>query len=91
MSNIVYVIRIGPAGWQYKDWQGIVYPSPKPRGFRELSYIATLFDTVEINTSFYGPPRPNTTQLGGPGCEQSPVSLHGQTLERLHSRSQRDD
>ncbi len=56
------VIRIGPAGWQYKDWQGIVYPKPKPRGFRELSYIARLFDTVEINTSFYGPPRPTTTQ-----------------------------
>ncbi len=56
------MIRVGPAGWQYKDWQGIVYPKPKPRGFTELSYIATLFDTVEINTSFYGTPRPTTTK-----------------------------
>jgi hypothetical protein len=21
------VIRVGPAGWAYKDWNGIVYPS----------------------------------------------------------------
>lgn len=51
------MIRIGTAGWQYRDWAGIVYPKPKPRGFDELSYIAKFFDTVEINSSFYGPPR----------------------------------
>ncbi len=48
--------RIGPAGWAYKDWSGIVYPSPKPRGFHEVSFLADYFDTIEINTSFYGPP-----------------------------------
>jgi uncharacterized protein YecE (DUF72 family) len=47
--------RIGPAGWAYKDWAGIVYPFPKPRGFHELPFLAQYFDTVEINTSFYGP------------------------------------
>ena len=52
------MIRIGPAGWHYKDWQGLVYPNPEPRGFRELAYLAGFFDVVEINTSFYGPPRP---------------------------------
>jgi len=52
------VIRIGTAGWQYRDWAGgIVYPKPKPKGFDELSYIAKFFNTVEINSSFYGPPR----------------------------------
>jgi uncharacterized protein YecE (DUF72 family) len=51
------VIRIGTAGWQYRDWAGIVYPKPKPRGFDELSSIASFFNTVEINSSFYGPPR----------------------------------
>jgi len=54
------MIRVGPAGWSYKDWEGIVYPKPKPRGFQELTYIATLFDTLEINTSYYGPPRTTT-------------------------------
>src|SRR5688572_28213160 len=51
------MIRIGPAGWKYTDWQGVVYPKPKPRGFDELEYISGYFDTVEINTSFYGPPK----------------------------------
>jgi uncharacterized protein YecE (DUF72 family) len=53
-------VRVGPAGWMYKDWQGIVYPQPKPRGFDPLSYISEFFDVVEINSSFYGPPAPKT-------------------------------
>jgi uncharacterized protein YecE (DUF72 family) len=54
-------MRFGPAGWLYKDWEGIVYPREKPRGFDPLRYIADFFDTVEINSSFYGPPLPKTT------------------------------
>jgi uncharacterized protein YecE (DUF72 family) len=56
------VIRVGPAGWAYKDWNSIVYPEPKPRGFDPLRYLATYFDTIEINSSFYGPPRPATAK-----------------------------
>jgi uncharacterized protein YecE (DUF72 family) len=56
------VIRVGPAGWKYKDWGGIVYPQPKPRGFDELAYLSAYFDTIEINTSYYGPPRPSTAK-----------------------------
>jgi uncharacterized protein YecE (DUF72 family) len=55
-------IRIGTAGWQYKDWAGIVYPKPKPRGFDELAFMAQSFTTIEINSSFYGPPRPEVTK-----------------------------
>ena len=54
------MIRIGPAGWAYKDWEGIVYPKPKPRGFEPLRYLAGYFDAVEINTSYYGPISPKT-------------------------------
>ncbi len=56
------MIRVGPAGWAYKDWNGIVYPEPKPRGFDPLAYLAGYFNTVEINSSFYGPPRPATAK-----------------------------
>jgi uncharacterized protein YecE (DUF72 family) len=55
------VVRLGPAGWLYKDWEGIVYPSEKPKGFDPLRYIADFFDTVEINSTFYGAPLPRTT------------------------------
>jgi uncharacterized protein YecE (DUF72 family) len=50
-------IRVGPAGWSYADWEGIVYPHHKPRGFHEAGYLAEFFDTIEINTSFYSPLR----------------------------------
>jgi uncharacterized protein YecE (DUF72 family) len=53
-------ILIGPAGWSYADWAGIVYPAKKPRGFHEAAFLAEYFDTIEINTSFYQPLRPAT-------------------------------
>jgi len=49
------MIRVGPAGWAYKDWEGIVYP--KPRGFDPVTYLARFFDTIKINSSFYGLPQ----------------------------------
>ncbi len=56
------MIRIGPAGWSYKDWQGIVYPAQRPAGFHELSFLANYFDTIEINVSFYRPAPSNHGQ-----------------------------
>jgi uncharacterized protein YecE (DUF72 family) len=51
-------LRVGPAGWNYKDWEGIVYPAGAGRLRDALAYLADYFDTVEINSSFYSPPRP---------------------------------
>ena len=39
-----------------------MYPNQRPRGFDELSYIAGFFDTIEINSSFYGAPRPSAAK-----------------------------
>ncbi len=50
-------VLVGPAGWSYTDWAGVVYPARRPRGFHEAAYLAEFFDTVEINTSFYQPLR----------------------------------
>jgi uncharacterized protein YecE (DUF72 family) len=49
------MIRVGPAGWSYRDWEGIVYPRPRPRGFDPLAFLAGYFDTIEINSTFYRP------------------------------------
>ncbi|HYO58277.1 DUF72 domain-containing protein [Archangium sp.] len=49
------MIRIGPAGWSYDDWAGVVYPKPKPKGFDPLAFLAGYFDALELNTSFYRP------------------------------------
>jgi uncharacterized protein YecE (DUF72 family) len=48
-------VRFGPAGWDYKDWAGKVYPAAKPKGFDPLRYLAGYFGTVEINSTFYRP------------------------------------
>jgi uncharacterized protein YecE (DUF72 family) len=55
----IRLVRVGPAGWSYADWAGIVYPGRRPRDFHEATYLAGYFDTIEINTSFYQPLRPN--------------------------------
>lgn len=54
-------VRIGTSGWNYPGgrgtWNGVFYPKPRPKGFDELSYYAEHFETVEVNTTFYGQPR----------------------------------
>jgi uncharacterized protein YecE (DUF72 family) len=50
-------IRVGPAGWSYTDWEGTVYP-PHGSRFDALAYLASFFDTIEINSPFYRIPPP---------------------------------
>src|SRR5580692_5838476 len=57
-------VRVGTAGWSYKDWDGIFYPSGLQRSkTHPLEYLARFFDTTEINTSFYGPVKPELAKL----------------------------
>jgi uncharacterized protein YecE (DUF72 family) len=52
------MIRVGPAGWSYQDWEGIVYPPKKGSKFDPLVYLSEFFDTIELNNTFYRPPTP---------------------------------
>ncbi len=47
---------IGTAGWSYEDWEGIVYPQKKVRGFHALIFLAQYINIIEINSTFYRPP-----------------------------------
>jgi len=51
-------VRVGPAGWSYEDWKGIVYPPEMPRGLHPLTFLCDYFDTIEVNSTFYRPPAP---------------------------------
>jgi uncharacterized protein YecE (DUF72 family) len=59
------VLRIGTSGWNYPTgkgtWNGIFYPLPedRERGFDELRFYSERFNTVEVNSTFYGQPRAN--------------------------------
>ena len=45
-------VRIGCSGWNYKHWRERVYPKGLPPS-RWLDHYASLFDTVEVNATFY--------------------------------------
>jgi uncharacterized protein YecE (DUF72 family) len=49
-------VRIGCSGWNYKHWREIFYPKGLPPR-RWLERYAEVFDTVEINNTFYRLPR----------------------------------
>jgi uncharacterized protein YecE (DUF72 family) len=52
---------VGCSGWNYKDWRGPVYPERLPQRLW-FEHYATLFDTVEINNTFYRLPPPSTVE-----------------------------
>ncbi|MBK8045747.1 MAG: DUF72 domain-containing protein [Anaerolineales bacterium] len=52
-------IHIGTSSWLFDAWRGVFYPERLPRP-QYLTYYASQFDTVEVNTSFYGLPSPST-------------------------------
>src|ERR1700751_2619450 len=63
-SSATKKIRFGTAGWSYKDWEGVVYPSEmRHNKLHPLEYLARFFDTTEINPSFYGPLKPELAKL----------------------------
>ncbi len=49
-------IRVGVSGFSYPSWRGRFYPKEQ-KSEEFLSYYSARLDTVEINSSFYAPPR----------------------------------
>ncbi|MCW2996356.1 MAG: hypothetical protein JWQ18_3851 [Conexibacter sp.] len=54
-------LRIGCSGWTYRDWAGDFYPPKCPQRLW-LEHYATVFDTVELNTTFYRLPKREAVQ-----------------------------
>ncbi|HEY6506499.1 MAG TPA: DUF72 domain-containing protein, partial [Vicinamibacterales bacterium] len=63
-------LRIGTSGWNYPSgrgtWNGLFYPARRSKRagtapFDELRFYAEHFDTVEVNSTFYGVPRAEVT------------------------------
>ena len=49
-------IRLGTQGWSYDDWKGVFYP-PGAKQEDRLPFYAEVFDTVELDTTFYHAPK----------------------------------
>ncbi len=84
-------LYVGPAGWSYPDWEGVVYPQPKPRGFRPPAYLARWFNSIEVNSTFYRPPSPKATEKWARDVEGFPDFLYTAKLYQgfTHERTQR--
>jgi uncharacterized protein YecE (DUF72 family) len=52
------VVRLGTQGWSYPDWIGVFYP-PASKQEHYLPFYGRVFDTVELDTTFYHPPKPS--------------------------------
>jgi uncharacterized protein YecE (DUF72 family) len=65
-------VVVGCSGWNYAHWRnGVVYPPRLPPS-RWLAHYATLFDSVEVNSTFYRLPREPAVARW---VEQSPPSF----------------
>lgn len=84
-------LYVGTAGWSYEDWEGIVYPKPKPKGFRAPTFLSQFFNTIEINTTFYRPPNPGYCRRWVKDVEGRPDFLYTAKLWQrfTHQREER--
>lgn len=54
-------VRIGTSGFSFADWKGEFYPEKmQPKDF--FAYYTERFNTVEINSTYYGIPRPQVSE-----------------------------
>ncbi|MFN8217306.1 MAG: DUF72 domain-containing protein [Solirubrobacterales bacterium] len=57
----MHPVRIGCSGWSYEDWRGGLYPEGLPAR-RRLQRYAEVFDTVEVNATFYRLQKPEAAE-----------------------------
>ncbi len=50
-------LHLGTIGWSYNFWKGSFYPN-KTASKNFLTYYATQFNTVEVDSTFYRIPTP---------------------------------
>jgi uncharacterized protein YecE (DUF72 family) len=54
-------ILVGTSGYSFRDWVGPFYP-PGMRPADFLPFYSRHFDALELNTTFYGIPKPQVTE-----------------------------
>lgn len=52
---------IGTMGFSYKDWNGVFYPADTAQ-HRYLAYYSRIFNAAEIDSTFYGAPKPEVVE-----------------------------
>jgi uncharacterized protein YecE (DUF72 family) len=82
----VAAVRTGTMGWSYDDWRGPFYPADLPAA-KMLETFGKVFDTVEIDSTFYGVPRAST--LSGWAAQVPPGFLFSAKTPRAVTHERR--
>jgi uncharacterized protein YecE (DUF72 family) len=82
--------HIGTAGWSYEDWEGVVYPARKDRGFHPLIYLMRYINIVEINSTFYRPATPVLALSWLKKVEGHPDFLFSVKLHQVFTHGRKD-
>src|SRR5258708_24058432 len=80
-------LAVGPSGWHYPHWDGVIYPRRRPRGFHPLQQMSATFDAVEISASFENDIKPELARLWMAKVE---ANSRFQFTARLHRRFTHD-
>lgn len=56
-------LRIGPSGWQYPGWDGVVYPVRASRRLHPLQYLSRHFNVVEIESTHWRSLAPEVARM----------------------------
>jgi uncharacterized protein YecE (DUF72 family) len=81
---------IGTAGWSYDDWEGIVYPQKKVRGFHALIFLGQYINIIEINSTFYRPPAIQISLSWIKKVENYPDFLFAVKLHQIFTHKRKD-
>ena len=88
-NDVINSVHVGVAGWSYPDWRGVLYPRAKGKGSDDLQVIASLFDCVEINSTFYREPTPRHAESWARTVDDRPGFRFTAKVQRdlTHERS----
>lgn len=85
-------VKVGVAGWSYRDWEGIVYPPGKRD---KLAFMTGFLDLIEVNSTFYRIPPASLCRSWARRTAHNPdfainVKLHRSFTHERGAISQRD-
>lgn len=83
-------VRVGTSGYSYDDWKGHFYPE-KIAKTQMLDYYAQHFDTVEINSTYYGIPKPSVCEKWAEKTPQDFEFIIKTNRETTHERQNNEE
>ena len=83
------VVRVGTSGYAYPEWKGTFYPKDLPAS-RFLAHYASVFDTVELNNTYYRLPGESAVASWAAGVPDGFVYALKASMRITHQKRLRD-